>query len=680
MAKTKLCALVVLCGLASLPVAQAGGNGIYLSPNGYSGFGLVPSAKTIDKGVAAFSFDETVAGAPVSAGYNYNLGFGLTDHLEMTGRLVTQDLKCNFFADQCPPGTIRDLSASFKYSIGHAWLKAQGLDVAVGATDVSGAATHFRTYYGVIGKSWDKVDLNLGYARAKAPFSPVDGVMASLQWRPVTPLRLAVEKAGEHHFVHAGVELPTPVKGVHASFQISQRLSDAGVTPRHWIGVGIHFPLQKVDSRDTRQTQTAQRGEVAPLPEQELGSLLSRHGFHKYRAGKTASGVLLLVVENQAYDWNTLDAAGVAAGVVASVFGHDASDLPFELVIEQFGVRQLRLKGRAQCLRLWLESEKTCEHLQLDAPNQGWGQPASDAASAEWFLVSDPDYRPSVVLSPRVVNAVGTEIGTLDTDVGLNSAIELPLWPGAALEINRVDPLDLNSRNFRIGHPFFLSRVYTTVNRRLLHQVVPLHKINTLLRLSYGEVNELWTGLQVHTRTESPDGRHSLEWQQGSFDFETARRTYHSSYGVFRYGFSHNDAKTAVSELEWGQYWSGDKGYRLTHRFWYGDTSLGLFFKRTTMPNSDKHVSFAGFEFSLPLTPRKSTGWKHFGVRGASAWRHWIETKVLENDNIITSGHGFLPDLGEGMQRLSNRGRNTTQYYSANLWRLRSAYWDLRKP
>ena len=84
-------------------------NAQVLSPNGYSGLGVVPSAHTIKNGTVTLAHDPTVPGVVIHSGYNTQVGFGLTDNLELVGRLATNDQKCNMYkSGACPENSYRD--------------------------------------------------------------------------------------------------------------------------------------------------------------------------------------------------------------------------------------------------------------------------------------------------------------------------------------------------------------------------------------------------------------------------------------------------------------------------------------------------------------------------------------------------------------------------------------------
>ena len=105
--------LVLALILSPLLCAKAAESTI--SANGYSGFGVIPSAKTLANGFSVFGFDSTLPGAKKVEGYNSQIGLGLYSNFELIGRLATNDLKCNMFkVGACPANNIRDFSASLK--------------------------------------------------------------------------------------------------------------------------------------------------------------------------------------------------------------------------------------------------------------------------------------------------------------------------------------------------------------------------------------------------------------------------------------------------------------------------------------------------------------------------------------------------------------------------------------
>jgi len=99
-----------------------------LSPQGYSGGVMTPSAFTLPFGSVSATHDRQLPGAAYPHGYNYQLGFGLAPGFEFVGRLATQDLGCDLFrlVGCRVPSPIRDFSASMKFQLPVPWDKCAG--------------------------------------------------------------------------------------------------------------------------------------------------------------------------------------------------------------------------------------------------------------------------------------------------------------------------------------------------------------------------------------------------------------------------------------------------------------------------------------------------------------------------------------------------------------------------
>lgn len=677
-----------------------------LSPNGYSGLGIVPSAKTLEAGSAVLAFDPTMPGARIIHGYNTQVGFGLMDGLELVGRLATNDLKCNMFkAGACPPNSLRDFSSSMKWSVPHEWLKKNEAAFAVGVTDFGGAATHFRSYYAVGSKSWGDIEVNLGKAKGKVEGAVLDGNFGSISWRAHEYVKLSAQRTGETTTAHAVVSAPVLGDGTTAWLTFNRRLSEPAVMDKSWVGWGVSVPLDRVEKKhlaasNITQGKISQSKSMTSIEPSQLVQELEQFGFYNAKV-KENNGKLVVEVENTAYHRNILDASGVALGVIASAYTKPQDNQNFELIVTSRGVRQIKLEGEAKCVGIWLSGGDVCHSLKvssllqrgqgkqvsesywlrLSAPGSGvsLGEIASFDASTDWKNGSSWAFRPEIILSPTLVNAVGTEFGSFDLDVGANINTVLPLWAGATLENNRVKPLGVGTRNFEAKMPFFGSRIKPATNRTLFHQLFNVPSINTQARLSIGTAYSVWEGRQIETSTQSDNGRHKFGFTQGAFENTSVPYKMEKDYKLVNYRFVNNDLQTAVTELTHGKFWGGDKGFSINQRFWHGDTNLNIYFRRTRMSETSPLVSFAGIQVSIPFTPRQSTGHEHLALRGASQWVYSIETKVLEKNNAVTGGYGEVPKVGDSLQMTFNRDRNSTRYYESNLWRLQNAYSNLDK-
>jgi hypothetical protein len=666
-----------------------------LSPNGYSGLGLVPSAISLKGGTATLAFDPTVPGAKIINGYNSQIGFGLLDNLEIVGRLATNNNSCNGFQpNACPPNSYRDFSSSMKWTLPIDWLKQNDAALAVGATDFGGASTFFRAYYLVATKSFDQYDVSLGQAKkGNAGNSILDGSLASVTWRTADWAKVSIQKVGSITSAHAMVLTPVFTDGTSAFLTFNRRVSDAPVMNKNWIGWGVSVPLDRAEKKSLstlvqKSEPQIRNRSLKNFKPSDLEEELKGKGFYNPKIGTRANGDLVLELENTSYVWNILDAAGVALGVVSGAYSQENRERNFELVLTTRGIKQLQINGEAKCVGRWLSSGDVCSNLIVQSLSQRGGgfislpHSLSHALgtsddSMSWSIGSSWSFRPEIILSPTLVTAIGTEYGSFDGDLGTNINFVIPLWAGATIESNRVKPLGVSTKQFEQGGVFFASRLKPAINRTLFHQIINLPAINTQARISRGTAYNVWDGRQIETSTQTDDGRHKVGLTEGSFKNDTLVDNNERNYRLVNYRFANNDQQTSVTEITKGKFWAGDKGFSINQRFWHGDTTLNIYFRRTRMTESQPLVSFAGIQFAVPFTPRENKSIEHLGVRGVSQWTYSIETKVLEKDNFITGGYGEVPKVGDTLMMTFNRDRNSNRYYNNNLGRMKNAFVNL---
>lgn len=655
------------CLIASLPVYSAD----YISPNGYSGLGLVPSAGVLSTGVAVLNYDNVLPGANNTAGYNNQVGFGLFDNLELVGRLATNDLRCNMFsAGACPKDNIRDFAASLKYSLPFNWLKNNNAKVAFGVTDVGGAASYFKSYYAVASKSYENFDFMLGHAVAKADNAMLNGNFAALTWNATSWSQLSLQKIGDNSWANAAVSVPVFDTGMNAWFNYNRRLNDSAVTEKQWTGFGVSIPLDR--TKKTKQASgSAAIRLVAKIDESELVNALKKNGFYNPKIGKTPAGKIIVELENTSYSWNILDATGVALGLIAGTFADTAQD--FDLIVSTRGIQQLLVRSNAQCVKQWLEADTLCEKFEIKSLNNQKYEDSELARSAG----SSWQFRPEVVLSPTLIAPIGTEYSVFDIDLGLNVNTIVPLWKGAYTDINHIHPLEYRTTNFEQGGPFYAHRLKSVTSRRMLHQLLNFPMMNTQARLSTGMAYNVWNGSQIETSTQSGNGRHKFGLTMGSFKTDTLTDNNEKSYQLLSYRYAWDDAQKTTTELTNGKFWGGDNGYLVGQKFWHGDTSLMVYIKQSRLTEAAPLMSFAGIQFSIPLTPRKHTNLEHFAIRGTSQWAYTIESRIFDKENLLTFGHGEIPRIGDTLVQTFNRDRNTSQYYESSIGRIKNAFVNL---
>jgi hypothetical protein len=132
-----------------------------------------------------------------------------------------------------------------------------------------------------------------------------------------------------------------------------------------------------------------------------------------------------------------------------------------------------------------------------------------------------------------------------------------------------------------------------------------------------------------------------------------------------------------TTEIQAGEFWSGDHGVILTQRFWHGDTALNFYIQRSQKLDSS-FVNFAGFQLWIPLTPRVNAIFDAVNVRGTNQFVYSAESNLGTAPNAWGKTLGVLPKTGDTLSQLSNLDRNSDRYYELRRERLRQAYLDLR--
>jgi hypothetical protein len=654
-----------------------------LSPNGFSGVGVSPNAPVIQSGDTIISFDPTLPGAINTRGYNTQIGLGLYEGFELVGRLATNDQRCNMFqVGACPANMIRDFSASLKWSLPLKWLRQNNAHLALGVTDVGGAASYFKSYYAVASKEMGPFEISIGQGKGMANYALLNGSFGGLTYRPAKWLDLNVQRVGSNSWAVASLKSDIPYTQASGYITLNQRLTDAPVTEKQWVGVGVSMPLdgtlnRKKDRQQNTSSQEQSNKSIANLRPEDLYGLLEVNGFYKPLISEYQKQ-LKLEIENTAFAWNTVDAVGVALGVLAATHGN-VKGQTFELLVNSRGVSQAVVTGDAPCLKRWLETGEFCGNLSIRSGLQRTGKNAglSEINISQLLGLANWTFRPELVISPTLVSSIGTEFGSFDMDGGVNINLVLPLWAGATVETNQVKPLGVGTRGFEQGGVFYASRLKPVTSRTLLHQLVNVPSINTQARLSLGTAHTTWDGHQLETSTQSDNGRHRLGLTAGSFKNDSLPANNHKNYELATYRYAHDDRISTVTELTTGKYWGGDKGWSIGQRFWHGDTALNIYLRRTRMTENAPLVSFAGLQFSIPITPRLNKGMQHLGLRGTNQWTYTLESRVFDRENLLTGGYGEVPRIGDTLVQTFNRDRNSTRYLESSLVRAKSAFNDL---
>ncbi|MBA2964809.1 MULTISPECIES: YjbH domain-containing protein [Ramlibacter] len=514
--------LALAIGMTTLP---AWAIDTTLTSAGFTGLGITPNAHLLGWGRMEVGYENQLPGnVRRPDGHNAVLGFGLLPNLEFAGRLATNTIHDNCFTSGCGA---RDLSASAKAGIGLD--VANRWRVALGATDVGGSVTYFRTYYGVLTFNEGPFEASAGGAKrsgngVNGSQAPLDGPFAALAWQPIPLVRGHVEYTDGNSW--AGVRLFAPKQWMPDGWLLSAganvRLNNNTLTERSWWSASLSIPLYKTPGLSGAQTAAlpplrpgeqplpAYEARTVPAPQastaapalpppvslappahptpaltqtaasddelRALANALQAKALEDIWVGRMPDGTLAIRVNNGSYQWNSADALGVALGVIGRSFSEHKAG--FRLVLTQRQVPLVAVTGQADCLRQWIEqATSTCTAGQLSTPGTLPLEPLYEGAA--WVVERQKPASKTLRLSvsPVLRTNFGTELGAYDYSVGVNVTAQLPLWAGASVEWGLNAPL-ANSNDYEPGGVFADRAVKAGTERLTLTQVtrVPLER------------------------------------------------------------------------------------------------------------------------------------------------------------------------------------------------------------
>lgn len=703
-----------------------------LAAPGYTGLGLTPSAEPAAWGQVLLAHDQALPGHTAAPrGHNLMVSAGVLPGLEITGRLATNDLHCNLYlagSDPCRGAVTRDLSASFKagHRFGLAALPGVRLSAAFGATDLGGAATFNRAWYGVLGAERGAWAATAGLARAHSAQAALDGAFGSLRWRAHEAVQLQAEAIGRRQWLGARLTLPARWRPAHLEpwLQWQHSLQRDSFTPAHWWSAGVSVQLDAPQRQgmaawtELVQDLVASRAAGAggagggsaqpaarrapPVPPlsgaaataaaqwaQALAQTLARAGFDDIGIGRRDDGALVVDVENGAWRWNDLDALGVALRRVAGASGQ-APGHRLDVRLRRQGVVAWRAEMPLACLADWLAA-RPCADGGGATPGDprpprllagARARPAADEGAIAWWQQRiNPGWQhPRLEFAPDLDTRVGTEFGAFDSTWGVDITLQWPLWRGATADLAWVRAID-HSADYAPGQVFSDFRIDDMWFRAMLHQVADLGPGLTG-RASVGRLFGKLDGGQVELRWAPGDGQHRFGIASALFNHTDIDFQKRSTIASYRYMVQ--PLQTAL-ELHGGRFWHGDRGALAVSRHWFGDVAVALYVRRSQFrpdaprlysPYGSQWVNAAGIEFSFPLTTRRDVEAAGVRVRGAERFGYGVQSVVgsREGSNNLTPWFGRFSPVPMALDAaVHNMDRNSQGWLDRQHGRIREA-------
>jgi hypothetical protein len=704
---------------------------VWVGANAVSGMPVTPTA-TLAAGNLIYQLQDRVLGTERTEGLNHSFVFGLSSFSELGMRTADNTTGRNMYI---VGSGLRDLSASAKLQFNPLLgFESSNFKLAAGVTDYGGAATNFRSYYGVATYDKPSWSASAGYAKAKtnSDFNPLNGAFANAAVK-VTPWLSARLESNQKH-AWAGLTLSNqsllalvnaPV-GASLYLNLDKQFKGAPISGgRPWLGVGIQFPLDWTQSTppanpslkqaETIRTNAATASPISPLLEaapnnaqialphnapelpelgrqdvfQKVANSFSKMGFEGVHVGMQ-NDQLVIKFSDFVFDHGALDGVGVGLGLISKSEPalRQLGLINYHLIYARWGTPSMAFKGSIQCLSQWLKA-LGCSSQEAVSPifrnlEQG-------LQSVDWKVVNYNayQYKPRVLLNPTYNYYWATEYSLLDYSLGLNIKPMIHLWDGGVLELSRSEHLQ-SSQEFKPGGFYSYTRIPNANRRVMLHHIQKI-KDGFSARLSVGELFAgPHRGGQLALRWDSLNGEWATGLNASSWRATNTGANYQglpSGSPKVLFGRYAPTGKDWTLEVQAGEYWYKDKGLSVVSTHWYGDTNFSYFVRRSVPPEQfwqgKKGVTLAGIEMTIPFTPRKAMNADGFQIKGVSRIGLGLVTPIGRPDNYIVGSNGVpiyikalvdTPVPAYMGAVLFDSDRANAGYVSSHLSRIRYAY------
>ena len=669
-----------------------------IGSNGVSGQVFTPNA-LISKGVFDFQYMDRNIGIPRYQGYNFSSTFGLSEFLEVGGRLSGNTWTTNLYNFD---GGNRDLSASGKVQLNTLFgFDNLPIKLALGSVDYGGAATFYKSNYGVATFDHKNWQFNMGYGKALTDrtYNTISGPFASMAtaltpwasvrveasnkktWTGITIYNESIPKLinstpntklflswdsqisgldmmGSRPMLSIGVKIPldSSLSGLSKEKDILSIKGNVSIETRVDLELeakGFDDIKQKrLNLKETDQKYKANELKVTPSSIKteikdrllDIAKDLNDQGFESIDIGFDEE-ILVVQFSDFVFDHNNLDGVGVALGVLAQNTDNltKTSLQKYRLVLSKWGVPSVGYSGDIGCLRKWLEN-LSCEQQQALKPEVKDLNKWLNSANLEIINYKPYTFKPRIKINPVQNYYVGTEYGLIDYSIGLEIQTAIPLWKGGLIEFGEVFPVK-SSGNYSDYKIFNFTKIRHGVEHTLVHHIERLEN-GFSARVSGGQLfTGTFKGAQAEIRWENErgdveSGLTTSYWKSENMLLE--RRIATPTTAFAKYAPKGQDWSF---EMNLGEYWYKDKGVSLISNHWFGDTMLSMYLRRSVPPEpfwpGPLGVTFAGFSVSFPLTPRKAMKPDFFQIKGASQYGFNLGTPVGRADSFIVGSNGI---------------------------------------
>lgn len=652
-----------------------------LAPSGYTGAINTPIADVLPLGSSTIAYTNNIPERArkypgVGTFGGVDAGFGVLPGLELVARLTFDgDPDCNLFlgATKCK-ATTRDLSASGKYEL--PFVLPLNTRAALGFTDLGGAATHYRSVYGVTTSSIGPVDLSVGYSKQASSSTVASGLFGSASLRLTENLKSLAEHnpQGNRIGVQYNVGLTNDMllqlgfsKLFSSNSALQSTQGDAAL--RFYFDkpdrlASYHHDDQFVTAKLKRKSIGKEKAAAVALPAQEFADRLSKKladdGFSSISIARLpASGnqpeLWWLQIEPSGWRKNQLTALGVA--LADWLPGNGPEDAQVVISLTYLGERTITFYADNVCLDQFVQSRDNCYkgvsphfYQGIDLPQRLTSTSAGEFSTLVSRAVPNR-WKPNFELGINLRTAVGTEVGVVDYAAALDVGMDMQLSRGLTYQGSLLVPVS-HSDSFDPGQPFSNG----TENKTLFNQSMvtywrPFTNVrsgNLAGQISLGALDYDHRGGQADALWRSQDGELRFGVTAGAYRYLPSGQNFTPLLASMTYTVLPGLWQLGASA---GKFLNGDVGAKVSSSHWFGDYRLNFYVSDSKLNQSGAIArKFAGFDISLPFGANTYESNRYATVRGRDRWNWGLQSQIgTGGSNPIVLGYGIVPQPRHGL-------------------------------
>lgn len=688
--------LVAVAGLYG-HTGLAGDYSYGITAQGNTGGLVIPYAHTLASGAIGLGYSnyrEPLFGAPRANERNFVLGLGLSERVELFGRLAE-------VTNPSVGGTVngtRDISANIKIKLLD--LGSDGPQISAGINDIKGGANYFRSMYGVATLRLGAVGLTAGYAKGRSADSAphlkpaFDGPFAGINI-PLGRTGASVLAEREGRQTHVGLRWTSDSISTLANGLFSVSLQRSSSTqnipglksPSTFAALSLVIPLEGNESIGSKRYEAQVDDFLPPIGvaggetnadlksradlDERLAVLRARLlevGLERIRVGKQGDAVVVQY-ENHRYAHDELDALGLVFGLAAEAVKSDAVQI--RAITLKNGLPVYESSADVRAIREFLRGG-TLSDLKESLAWRGGPSEAGYDRGVIWVDEIPSLYSPvRVEIKPDLNYTIATDVGVFDYALAANVGLSVPLWSGSQVFANYIFPVG-RSENMEDGQAFAVMRQRSGLRSFALQQSFWLD------RFSY---NQISVG-RFHYGVAGIEGESSI-FIPRTDDVVRLTGAFYSSApgGMVRSrvsgGIIYRHQLNALTTLEVGgqQYTDGSRGPSIEWGRWFGNVNVKLFYRR------GGYAKFAGLQLSIPLTPRQGMMPGNVFVTGSGLHAQEVRTRMTDGRtrfNTVLPG-GVQPLRLETSQTVDaqlNHGRMSLGYLKERAYKIKEAFFS----